>query len=114
MPLTIPAAAFAPMLTDAITATAYTRASGALRADTVEIAAACVSAPQTDPATVGDAVDAWQYAVEFPLAAWTVADNPPAPGTIIDAGARWPKLYVQQAVPLGALWHLTCSTREGY
>lgn len=108
----VPAAAFGVFFTDAIELTAYTRASGTLAAATVNIAAASVSDPSTDPVQVAAAPDAWRWTVEFPAAAWTAA-QPPAPGATVAAGARWPALYVQEAYPLGALWHLVCSSREG-
>ena len=112
MPVTIPAAAFGVFFTDALSITAYTRATGALVAETVAIGAASVSDPSTDPIQVGAAPDAWKWTVEFPAASWT-ASQPPAPGATIAAGSRWPALYVQEAYPLGAVWHLVCSSREG-
>lgn len=111
MPISIPAAAFSIMLTDEVSVTAYTRATGTLVEETVRIGAASVSDPATDPAQVGAAPDAWRWTVEFPTASWT-ASQPPAPGAKIAAGSRWPELYVQEAYPLGEIWHLVCSSRE--
>ena len=111
MPIAIPAAAFSAFFTDALSLTAYTRATGALVAETVAIGAASVSNPSTDPIQVGAAPDAWRWTVEFPAASWT-ASQPPAPGATIAAGSRWPALYVQEAYRLGTLWHLVCSSRE--
>lgn len=111
MPIHIPAAAFAIMLTDEVSVTAHTRATGALVAETVDLPAASVSDPATDPAQVGATPDAWRWTVEFPTASWT-ASQPPAPGATIAAGDRWPALYVQEAYPLGEIWHLVCSSRE--
>lgn len=111
MPVTIPAAAFSVMFTDAVSLTAYSRASGETRSATRSIAAASVSAPSTDPLAVGGAEGAWKWTVEFPASAWD-ADIPPAPGSEIAAGERWPALYVQEAFPLGGVWHLVCSSRE--
>ena len=107
----IPAAAFSVMFTDSLTITAYTRATGTLVSEAVEIGAASVSDPSTDPIQVGQAPDAWKWTVEFPASAWT-ASQPPAPGSTIAAGPRWPELYVQEAYPLGEIWHLVCSSRE--
>lgn len=111
MPIPIPAAAFSFMFTDAISLTAYSRASGELRSATRSIPAASVSAPSTDPLAVGGAESAWKWTVEFPAASWD-ADIPPAPGSEIAAGDRWPALYVHEAFPLGDLWQLVCSSRE--
>ena len=107
----IPAAAYSIMFTDAVSVTAYSRATGTLAQATVALAAASVSDPSTDPAQVGTAPAAWRWTVEFPAAAWTAA-IPPAPGATIAAGSRWPALYVDEAYPLGELWHLVCSSRE--
>ena len=111
MPVTIPAAAFSVMFTDALAVTAWSRATGALVAETVWIGSASVSDQSTDPIQVGQAPDAWRWTVEFPEAAWT-ASQPPAPGAKVAAGPRWPNLYVQEAYPLGQVWHLVCSSRE--
>lgn len=112
MPIAIPAAAFSRFMTDAVTVTARARPDGsALIEKAVEIAAASVSDPATDPLQVGTAPSAWKWTIEFPRVSWT-ADIPPAPGATIEAGARWPSLYVEQAFPLGELWHIVCSSRE--
>ena len=111
MPVNIPAAAFGVFFTDTLTITAYTRATGSLVAETVKIGAASVSDPSTDPIQVGAAPDAWKWTVEFPASSW-MASQPPAPGAKVAAGSRWPDLYVQEAYPLGTLWHLVCSSRE--
>lgn len=111
MPIQIPAAAYSIMFTDEVSVTAYSRATGSLAEATVAIPAASVSDPSTDPAQVGTAPAAWRWTVEFPAASWT-ADLPPATGATIAAGSRWPELYVQEAYPLGEIWHLVCSSRE--
>lgn len=111
MPIPMPAAAFRAFFTDSIVVRPGTRAGGALAVDTVSIPAATVSDPGTDPLAVGAAADAWKWTIEFPASSWT-ASQPPAPGAIVSAGPRWPELYVQEAFPLGALWHLVCSSRE--
>lgn len=111
MPITIPAAAFTAFLTDAVTIRAATRAGGALAVEGVAVPAASVSDPGTDPMQVGQAEAAWKWTIEFPRSAWT-AGQLPAPGSIVEAGARWPELYVQEAFPVGTMWHLVCSSRE--
>lgn len=111
MPIPIPVSAFTAFLTDAVAIRAATRASGELAEIRVEIAAASVSDPATDPLQVGQAEAAWKWTIEFPRAAWTAA-QPPAPGSVVEAGARWPELYVQEAFPVGEIWHLVCSSRE--
>lgn len=112
MPIPMPADAFRAFLTDEITVRAGTRATGELATEAVRIPVASVSAPGTDPAAVVAGVDAVRWTVEFPAASWT-ASQPPAPGSIVEAGARWPELYVQSAFPLAELWHLVCSSKEG-
>lgn len=107
----VPAAAFTVFFADAVKITARTRATGSLVEETVAIGAASVSDPSTDPIQVGQAPDAWKWTIEFPAESWT-GSQPPAPGATIAAGPRWPKLYVQEAYPLGTLWHLVCSSRE--
>jgi hypothetical protein len=111
----IPAAAFGVFFTDAVSITARSRATGSLVEETVAIAAASVSDPATDPIQVGQAEAAWKWTIEFPASSWTAA-QPPAPGATVAADTatppRWPALYVQEAFPLGALWHLVCSSRE--
>lgn len=107
----VPAAAFGVFFSDAVSITARSRATGSLVEQTVAIAAASVSDPATDPIQVGQAESAWKWTIEFPASAWTAA-QPPAPGATVAAGPRWPELYVEEAFPLGQLWHLVCSSRE--